>query len=72
MFILFLSGCVLAWLWLHNSNKESGTPAPLRSMLNKNEALFSSTLSDGRLSKDPEKVNMPPKSEGQRIDRPSA
>jgi DMSO/TMAO reductase YedYZ molybdopterin-dependent catalytic subunit len=51
MFILFLSGCVLAWLWLHNSNKESGTPAPLRSVLNKNEALFSRTLSDGQLAK---------------------
>lgn len=43
-FCLFLAAVVLAWFWIKNSPKTSGAAQPLRTVLDKNEALFGKTL----------------------------
>lgn len=50
-FFLFLGGCIFAWVWLRQQPKENLALAPLRAVLNINERIFNSFVSNDRLSK---------------------
>src|SRR5215207_1002314 len=52
---LFFAGCIWSWKWLRRQPPEQGIKGsiqqPLRKVLDKNEELFSSSFSKGRLTK---------------------
>lgn len=54
-FLLFVLGMIISWKWLRRQPLDSGTRSgiqkPLRTVLNKNEAVFSPLLSPGHLVK---------------------
>lgn len=50
-FILLGTGAVLGFLWIKGHSQLNGVQAPLRKVLNTNEAIFDKTLSDGHLAR---------------------
>ncbi len=52
VFALFISGMYSGWRWLYNQPEDSmGIQKPLRTVLDKNEQVFSKTISSDHLSK---------------------
>jgi DMSO/TMAO reductase YedYZ molybdopterin-dependent catalytic subunit len=51
IFLLFIVASIFVWKWIRSSEQISGTPKPLRKVLDSNEELFSTFFSAARLSK---------------------
>jgi DMSO/TMAO reductase YedYZ molybdopterin-dependent catalytic subunit len=52
VFILFLTGCIYAWNWLHTQPKEQAALKPLRKGMDLNESVFSSFFNPDMLTKE--------------------
>ena len=50
-FFLFIIACIVGWKWLHRQPNDEGALKPLRAVLNANEKIFSSIISDNHLAK---------------------
>ena len=50
-FFLFITGCIVGWKWLHRQPTDDGALKPLRTVLNTNEKIFSTFLSNDHLAK---------------------
>ncbi len=50
-FLLFLVACFVGWKWLRGQPEDEGALKPLRTVLNTNEKVFSSIISDNHLAK---------------------
>ena len=50
-FFLFIIACIVGWKWLHRQPDDEGALKPLRAVLNANEKIFSSIISDNHLAK---------------------
>ena len=50
-FFLFIGACIGAWKWLQHQPEDEGTLKPLRAVLNTNEGIFSSFISNDHLAK---------------------
>lgn len=50
-FVIFIVVCIFSWKWLQQQPKDHGALKPLRTVLDANESIFSSILSDKHLAK---------------------
>lgn len=50
-FFLFITGCIIAWKWLHKQPEDKGALSPLRSVLTMNENLFGNLFSNNKTTK---------------------
>ena len=50
-FFLFIAACIFGWKWLHHQPDENGALKPLRTVLNTNEKIFSTIISDDHFAK---------------------
>ena len=50
-FFLFIAGCIAGWKWLQHQPTDNGALKPLRTVLNTNEGIFSSFISNDHLAK---------------------
>lgn len=51
IFIALLIAAIVCWKWIISSEKDQGTPKPLRAVLNTNESIFTAMFNQNRLSK---------------------
>ena len=50
-FLLFITACIAGWKWLNRQPQDNGALKPLRTVLNINEKVFGSLVSDNHLAK---------------------
>lgn len=51
IFNLFILGFIYGWVWLHHQPESDGAAKPLRTVLNTNEKIFGTIISDNHLAK---------------------